>query len=91
MTAGQIIGRELTPDKPNSACAACKHIQLAGTRGVTAPINVAGTRHPLDDGNGGHVMVMLCLDAGACGRRSRRGLTPAGYGALLRNTARAAA
>lgn len=84
MTAGQIIGREMIPDKPNSKCAACGHVELAETRGLTAPINVAGCRIAISDGHGGDVMVMLCLNASACGRRYRHGMTPIGYGAMLR-------
>jgi hypothetical protein len=83
MNAGQILGREMIPDKPNSPCAACGHITLADTRGLTAPINVAGCRVAISDGHGGDVMVMLCLNASACCARYRRGLQPAGYAALL--------
>ncbi len=86
MTAAEIIGRAMLADKPNSPCAACGHVKLAETRGMTAPINVAGCRVAIPDGHGGDVMVMLCLNAGECCRRYRRGLQPAGYAALLQRS-----
>jgi hypothetical protein len=84
MTAGEIIGRDIRPDKPNSPCAACGHIQLSEMRGLVAPINIAGSRVPVKPQNSQPTMLMLCLNAAACCARYRRGATPAVYAAKLR-------
>lgn len=85
MTAGEIVGWDIRPDKLNSPCAACGHVQLAETRGMIAPINIAGTRQPIRPEGSQPTMLMLCMNAGACCARYRRGRTAAQYASMLRN------
>ncbi len=76
MTVDQLTGKEIKPDGPSSACAACCHKRVDTVHGH----NVDGVRRTVDG-----VSLMLCIDVAACTRRYRGGRTAAQYAAALRN------
>ncbi len=78
MTAHEILKYDIPPDRPDSPCAAC------GVGAATGP-GGGGTRRPVADDRGRSSLLMLCVDAAACARRYRKGLTPAQFAEQLRN------
>ncbi len=75
MTAGEIIGRDITRDKTGDKCAAC---------GQGGDYHLRRQMGSVVNWDGRTIPVMLCIDAAACCRRYRHGLTPTGYGTMLK-------
>lgn len=75
MTAAEITGRHIVRDKTGDRCAACHE---GGDYRSKRRFDF------VKQGDGTPVLVMLCTDAAACGRRYRKGLTPRAYGSMVR-------
>jgi hypothetical protein len=78
VTAREVLGYDIPPDRADASCAACG----AGQGGEG--IGRGGIRQPIKDDRGVSSLLMLCVDAAACARRYRKGLTAQQFAYQLR-------
>jgi hypothetical protein len=73
MTAAEVLGYDIPPDKPDAPCAACGAATVGG-----------GVRRPCGDDRGRSSLLMLCSNAAACASRYRAGLTAEQFASNLK-------